>query len=335
LTLQTPTLQLNGGAQLQSSIGGLTLVRGERPIVGEFAMGGSLTDDPQSPSPRVTLGNFRGHLLINAGSGNDIIIGELSLVPPIQRVGMRPPPPRVQVFTRVERPPTFVPPPPPLTPPVDQPIVEPEADVVVARYLEVRIVVPIDDAGNVREQMVMKLPAEWLERLPMILRRLPDDRYRIYLMLNGGEEERLVIDVFVRDGRPVEPTDTQADAAAIEGNVPLPDLRNPGADATTPADGQPALSPAARALDQVPMSPMPSRDATGHWQPTTESAPGGRGNGRLFVGAGVTVAALIAGRKTDQWRQSVAVAAEAIGRQPRQKNWRLWRTHQPNGIPRS
>jgi hypothetical protein len=61
--------------------------------------------------------------------------------------------------------------------------------------------------------------------------------------------------------------------------------------AAAPADGQPALSPPARNLDQPLMPPVPSRDATGHWQPTTESAPGGHRNGRLFVGAGIAAAA--------------------------------------------
>ena len=47
------------------------------------------------------------------------------------------------------------------------------------------------------------------------MRRLPDDHYRIYLMLEGGNEERLVMDVFVRDGRPVEPADTRRNLQPI------------------------------------------------------------------------------------------------------------------------
>ena len=49
------------------------------------------------------------------------------------------------------------------------PLIEPEVVPVGLRYIEIRIVVPIDEAGNVREEFAMKLPAEWLADLPAVL----------------------------------------------------------------------------------------------------------------------------------------------------------------------
>jgi hypothetical protein len=41
-----------------------------------------------------------------------------------------------------------------------------------------------------------------LSKLPVLFKRLPDDRYRIYLIEDGTA--RLVLDFLIRDGRPVE-----------------------------------------------------------------------------------------------------------------------------------
>ena len=70
------------------------------------------------------------------------------------------------------------------------------------------VLIPIDDEGHFIEEKVLELPEEWLKDLTGIFQRLPDDRYRIYLVMPGNEERR-VMDVFVRDGRPFDPSESQ------------------------------------------------------------------------------------------------------------------------------
>jgi autotransporter-associated beta strand protein len=76
------------------------------------------------------------------------------------------------------------------------------------RFVEVRVVTPIDDAGNVEEITVLKLPVSVLRDLRRLVAALPDDRYRVYLVVEHGQgrtsEEFLVREMYVREGRPVD-----------------------------------------------------------------------------------------------------------------------------------
>src|SRR4030095_13885889 len=92
LTLNGPTLELRGARELRQSIRGITLVTATSRVIGEFGPGGSILVD--GGITKVSVGSFRGNLIINGGSsGNDIVIGELALMPPIQLAGTRLPPP--------------------------------------------------------------------------------------------------------------------------------------------------------------------------------------------------------------------------------------------------
>ena len=76
------------------------------------------------------------------------------------------------------------------------------------RFVEVRVVTPIDDAGGVRETVVLRLPPEVLRDLRGLVNALPDDRYRVYLVIEHGQgrssEEFLVRELYVREGKPVD-----------------------------------------------------------------------------------------------------------------------------------
>ncbi|MCA9133745.1 MAG: hypothetical protein KDA45_11345, partial [Planctomycetales bacterium] len=85
------------------------------------------------------------------------------------------------------------------------------------RYYVLRLVT-FDEEG-VQEQMEYRLKdldnpdAEdgfELSQLPELFKRLPDDRYRIYMI--DGQTEKLVLDFIIRDGQPVEAQDTESDA---------------------------------------------------------------------------------------------------------------------------
>jgi len=152
------------------------------------------------------------------------------------------------------------------------------------------------------------------------LRRLPDDRYRIYLILEGGNEERLVIDVLVRDGRPVEPGDAADEIAAPVTPADVP--------AAQPGPGQPELLPQPHG-DGVPLTNQPSEPIGGTLLRPQRGAllPGGSGNAdRVYFGAASAMAAVVASRQSShRWTEEVDQAAETIGRNRIPLGWRWWR----------
>jgi hypothetical protein len=327
LTLNNPTLELNGADQLATSVNPIFLVE----LTGPFVVQGSFDTNAgalsiQNGELTAEFGLFRGELRFDGGDGNDIVISQLSVLPPVLPTTFRLQPLRIPVFTRTDAPPPVVQVPPVLATTAIAPLIEPDVTPVGVRYLEIRIVIPIDEAGNVREEFAFKLPAEWLANLPAVLRRLPDDRYRIYLMLEGGNEERLVMDVFVRDGRPIEPADTQPEAEQT-----IPDL--------------PAAAPAPANIHESrprhDLDPLPAPAGFAHPPDNTpeELVEPGRGpalgpatsgmspaHGRLFVGSAAAVAAVVAARRTsNRWADEVDATAECIGQTASVPGWRWWR----------
>jgi hypothetical protein len=94
------------------------------------------------------------------------------------------------------------------------------------RFYQLRIV-SLDEHGNLieREPDRIDLSRIYFDRdktqfelseLPDLFRRLPDDRYRIYLIEEGAE--RLVLDFLIRDGRPIEVPQTP-EAGRSEGRT--------------------------------------------------------------------------------------------------------------------
>ncbi|HZN36079.1 MAG TPA: hypothetical protein VFB80_19750, partial [Pirellulaceae bacterium] len=316
-----PLLVLRGGATLQQSIQGLQLVTGN--VQGMFRIDDNplnpLSIDKRTGGIKATVGNFTGSLLVNVPTPG-LLIGELTLVPPIQRVIFKPPTILIPVFTSLVRLQPPVQPPPPLTPPSQPPPLEFKTQAVRLRYLEIRLVVPNGD-GSFREEFVMNLSADMLTDLLAVFRRLPDDRYRVYLMLAGNAEERLVIDVLVRDGKPVEPLEQAGDEAA-------PEMALPPVPAAPPApvphqhhegtSGPMALPPLPAAAD-VPMPLGYDQQPAEHfWTPAEQPAAG-----RLFAGVGLAAAAIAAGRSPGRWKGQVEQAAARIGASP--AHWRWWR----------
>jgi hypothetical protein len=75
-------------------------------------------------------------------------------------------------------------------------------------FVELRLVVPRGD-GTFDEQLVGPLPVDQLGRIRELLGRLPDDRYRFYYLRRDGASW-LIIDVMLRDGKPVDPADIES-----------------------------------------------------------------------------------------------------------------------------
>ncbi len=77
----------------------------------------------------------------------------------------------------------------------------PDSSAAAENYLVLRTVLP-----DGRESADYRMPENALDRLPKILARLPDNRYRVYEIQADGPQ-RLVRDVFVRQHRVVDQTD--------------------------------------------------------------------------------------------------------------------------------
>jgi hypothetical protein len=105
------------------------------------------------------------------------------------------------------------------------------------RFVEVRVVTPVDDAGGVDETTVLKLPVSVLRDLRRLVGALPDDRYRVYLIVEHGQgrtsEEFLVRELYVREGRPVDRAAGQPETAR-----PAADDDAPGKPQADPNDGK-------------------------------------------------------------------------------------------------
>jgi len=322
LTLNSPILMLEGAERLSTTVNPIILVELVDPTVrtiGGFNVNaGSLF--VENGIVRGTTGQLRANLQFNGGDGNEIILTQLSFLPQRPLPVSLLPRLRIPTFTTLEIPPPVVQVPPAQPVAATPPPIEAESTPIGVRFLEVRIVIVIDEAGNVREEFAMKLSTEWLTNLPAVLRRLPDDRYRIYLLLEGGNEERLVIDVLVRDGRPVEPDDT-----ADESAIPIAPAEMP---AGQPGPGQPELLPQPPTLGVPPVN-QPAEPIGGHLLTPQMGSfiPAGSSNsGGLYFGAAAAMAAVVASRQSSsRWTEEVDQAAETIGRTRAPLGWRWWR----------
>jgi hypothetical protein len=95
------------------------------------------------------------------------------------------------------------------------------------RFLELRIIEPDGTTGK-----RFRLPSQVLSNLPALFRNLPDNHYAIYLVQPETDVNRLVIDVFVRNGKLIDPGDDS------EGGRDAP-----------PTDEAPAINKAIEAIE--------------------------------------------------------------------------------------
>ena len=78
-----------------------------------------------------------------------------------------------------------------------------EVAVKAERTYVLRVVTPVDEAGRVRVSEDVSLEESDIVDLPKLFRKLGDNRYRIYLILDDGNE-LLIRDFYLRDHVPIE-----------------------------------------------------------------------------------------------------------------------------------
>ena len=105
----------------------------------------------------------------------------------------------------------------------------PDSAAASENYIVLRTVLP-----NGNESIDYRMPDDALKVLPEILRRLPENRYRVYEIQSDGPE-RLVRDVFVRQKRVIDQTDASEgmEERAPQMQTEQPEHTAPGLDDST------------------------------------------------------------------------------------------------------
>ena len=175
------------------------------------------------------------------------------------------------------------------------------------RFLELRVINPDGTEGP-----GYRLPSKVLNNLPALFRNLPDNHYKIFLVQSETNARRLVIEVFVRNGKLIDPGDDSEGARD----------RPPTEESTTlPIEKQPAAAPAGEAAPpaETPVEPKPQAILEGTMRPRSSSAVY-----HSATLAGVAIALSGAGK------QSIHKLEEAIARaKPDQ-----WKRLRSAGTPR-
>ncbi|MBX3425655.1 MAG: PKD domain-containing protein [Pirellulales bacterium] len=125
-----------------------------------------------------------------------------------------------------------------------------EAKVGDERYFELRVIEP-----DGSQSAGYRLPNDAISDLPGLFRNLPDNRYAIYLVQPQTGSRRLVIEVFVRNGKLIDPGD---DTEGARDRPPTDDAAKPHAEPLPPTDetverraAEPASMAAASSADPI------------------------------------------------------------------------------------
>jgi autotransporter-associated beta strand protein len=230
-------LVVNGGVSLARANLTAALSFRPQPWEAQFIILRNASSQPVEGTFAETQLELNGQLyqvLYNRGeSGLDVALESLGFVAAFRATPLETP---RGIGAIAGPPPAPLPPSRPLPPAVTRPVESGttggEVPHEAGRAVEVRIVIPTDDEGGVREETVLRLPLSVLRDPARLYAELPDDRYRLYVVLLGSKEEvfeeRLVQEVFLRDGKPTARRGTRArpvrpGPAAPSGEQPRPD----------------------------------------------------------------------------------------------------------------
>ncbi len=180
-----------------------------------------------------------------------------------------------------------------------------EASSTDQRKIVLRLVDPLGVESSGKD---IPLPEDSLANLPGLFKRLPDGHYRVYLSENG--KDRIVIDVVVRQGRAVDPTDESSGTAdrpptsQIEIGNPLPIAES--APVTDPAIAAPRDSGGSQRTAAAPKARVDRASDQNLQQGEPDKSPASQLREE-------TAAPLDRGAKSADWSRWRAVVAAATG----------------------
>ena len=159
-----------------------------------------------------------------------------------------------------------------------------EASASSERYFRLHVVMP---DGAMLEGI--RLSDGAMDDLPALFARLPDNHYRIYLIRSENQSPRMVLDVVVRDHRPIDPAD------ASDGTRDKPPVE------VAPQQGSDIAPPAAAATptSQTPATPAATLDATTDEVVDSSPTPTPQTPRQAAAASALAAAALVLDPKTD------------------------------------
>ena len=207
----------------------------------------------------------------------------------------------------------------PVTEAVDVGVAESQTTTSTDRFFVLRIISPlgkVSDASPLRESQ--------LNDLPSLFKKLPDGHYQVYL--SEGGHERLVIDVIVRQGRPV---DSSEDSGGAGDRPPTSQIDSDQANGLTDADSSAAKDTGATAPEKLPAnnSIQPATGGNNKSTPPAGPTPGATQTPPAIPAAahGTPTAATGRDRTGSLWSKewaalaaAGAAAAAAVAVNPRQ-----------------
>jgi hypothetical protein len=157
----------------------------------------------------------------------------------------------------------------PVTQSVDVGVAENQTTTDTDRRVVLRIISPQADEGSATkaQDKYIVIPEAKVKDLPSLFKKLPDGHYQV--LLNG----RLMIDVMVRQGRPVNSSD---DSGGADDRPPTSQSESDKSAGLTDADPSAPQGPAATALEKQPASGSGQPATGGNHQnaPPTGPSPG-------------------------------------------------------------
>lgn len=169
------------------------------------------------------------------------------------------------------------------------------------QYLELRVIDPA--TGEASEGF--RLKPEVLDDLPALFRTLPDNRYAIYLIRTETNTERLVIEVYVRNGKVIDPGD---DSEGTRDRPPTDeaDIESPA----DPTEQEPILRPARPESEAVDAADEPV-EGEDNQNGSIEGLPSGEVRRRMLLGTsllGTSMLGLAASQAGLSWSEQISKA---------------------------
>ena len=186
------------------------------------------------------------------------------------------------------------------------------------RFLELRVI----DPATGEQSEGFRLRTEVLDDLPSLFRTLPDNRYRIYLVRTETNTRRLVIEVYVRNGKLIDPGD---DSEGTRDRPPT-DESSRGDDPPADKDAEQTDQPSSEAVDQLDApilqpAQAPSQVDTEQGEaieaPADEPLPVGAVRRRMLLGT--SLLGLAASQAGKSWSERVEKALSEANEQKWQK----------------
>ncbi|MGI9427661.1 MAG: hypothetical protein ACR2NM_03305, partial [Bythopirellula sp.] len=182
-------------------------------------------------------------------------------------------------------------------------------------YLELRVIDPVTG----EESAGIRLKPEVLKDLQGLFSTMPDNRYAIYLVRTETNTERLVIEVYVRNGKVIDPGDDS------EGTRDRPPTNESASAVADEEAAQPEVEGRGEQEEAEPVEESNEVDGPR----LDDAAAGGFGQRRLRMLLGTTLVGLAASESGGCWADRIDQALAAADA----KKWRRLRSRQAQRCP--